>query len=59
MKQDAQQEDQTETLEQQNLTVEPRWARPKTEHRAQTNLIKSFFRPEPSLSLRPDPPACN
>ena len=39
-----------------NPTVEPRWARPKTDHQAPTSFVKRF-KPESSLSLRPDPPA--
>ena len=41
-----------------NPIVEPCRALPKTGHQAPTNFVKSF-RPEPSISLRPDPPACN
>ena len=33
-------------------TVEPRWARPKTDHQAPANLTESFM-PEPSLNLSP------
>ena len=35
-----------------NGPVEPRWARPTTEHQAPTNFIECF-KLEPSLSLRP------
>ena len=38
--------------------VEPRWTRPKTDHQAPANLTE-IFKPELSLSLSPNTPACN
>ena len=42
-----------EWLSFRRFTCKLSWSWPKTDHQAPTNLT------EPSLSLRPDPPACN
>ena len=49
----------TGTLEQKKPTVEPRWAKQQTKKLwSQPTKINSFIS-GPSLSLTPDPPACN
>ena len=49
----------TGTLEQKKTNIEPRWGKQQTKKlRPKPTIINSFMS-GPSLSLTPDPPACN